>query len=60
MITFRIDEMIPCLKNVSTGEIFDTEVVRIRRKSFLEKFNSKTGWYVNWRNFQVLVDIYLL
>ncbi|MDO5441909.1 MAG: hypothetical protein Q4F55_05085 [Bacillota bacterium] len=42
MITFRIDEMIPCLKNVSTGEIFDTEVVRIRRKSFLEKFNSKT------------------
>ena len=60
MVTFRIDEMIPCLKNVSTGEIFDTEVVRIRRKSFLEKFNSKTGWYVNWSNFSADTEVYAL
>ncbi len=43
MIVFTIDEFIPCLKKVDTGEIFDTEVVQIKRKSFLSKFNSKTG-----------------
>ena len=28
MITFKIDEFAPCLKEISTGEIYDTEVVR--------------------------------
>ena len=51
MITFKIDEFTPCLKEVKTGEIYDTEVVRIKRKSFLSKFNKKTGWYVNWSKF---------
>ena len=51
MITFRIDEFTPCLKEVETGEIYDTEVVRLKRKSFLSKFNKKTGWYVNWSKF---------
>lgn len=60
MITFKIDEMIPCLKSVSTGEIFDTEVVQIKRKSFLSKFNSKTGWYVNWSRFSDDTEIYAL
>lgn len=31
-----------------TGEVVNTEVIRIRRKSFLGKFNRKSGWYVNW------------
>ena len=39
MITFIIDEVIPCLKDVETGEIYDTEVVRLKRKRFLSKFN---------------------
>lgn len=47
MITFTIDEIIPCLKSTETGEIFETEVVRLKKKSFLSKFNSKTGWYIN-------------
>lgn len=34
MITFKIDEFAPCLKEVSTGEIYDTEVIQIKRKSF--------------------------
>ena len=34
MIIFKIDEFSPCLKEVKTDEIYDTEVVRIRRKSF--------------------------
>ena len=43
MITFIIDETIPCLKDEETGEIYETEVVRLRRKSFLSKFNKRTG-----------------
>lgn len=60
MITFKIDEFTPCLKKVETGEIFDTEVVRIKRKSFLGKFNQKTGWYVNWSKFPEGTEIYAL
>lgn len=37
MITFKVDELTPCLKDVETGDIVDTEVVRLRRKSFLLK-----------------------
>lgn len=43
----QIDELTPCLVDTSTGEIVETEVIRIKRKSFLSKYNSKTGWYVN-------------
>ena len=32
MITFKIDEFAPCLKEVETGEIYDTEVVRLKEK----------------------------
>lgn len=60
MITFRIDELLPCLRKVGTGEIFDTEVVRLKRKSFLSKFNRKTGWYVNWSKFDDTVEVYAL
>lgn len=43
MITVEIDELTPCLKDAQTGDIVETEIIRIRRKSFLQKFNSKTG-----------------
>ena len=48
MLTTWIDTFTPCLKDTRTGEIVDTEVVRIKRESFLQKFNKRTGWYVNW------------
>ena len=60
MITFTIDEMIPCLKSVETGEIFETEVVRVKRKSVLEKYRKDTGWYVNWSKFPKGVEIYAI
>ena len=60
MITFQIDEFAPCLKEVSTGEIYETEVVRVKRKSFLSKFNKKTGWYVNWGKFPEGTEVYAL
>lgn len=60
MITFKIDELVPCLKEIETGDIVETEVVRLKRKSFLSKFNSKTGWYVNWSEFEPSVEVYAL
>lgn len=60
MITFQIDDFTPCLRENETGEIYETEVVRIRRKSFLSKFNKKTGWYVNWSKFSEKTEVYAL
>lgn len=51
MIPFLIDGLTPCLKNVKTGDVVETEVVRVKRKSFLSKFNERTGWYVDWSKF---------
>ena len=51
MITFKVDEIVPCLKDIETGDLLDTEVVRIGRKSVLTKYNKRSGWYVNWSNF---------
>jgi len=60
MITFYIDELVPCLKDTTTGELFDTECIRIKRKSFLSKFTAKTGWYTNWSKFDSKTEIYAL
>lgn len=47
MINVYIDEFTPCLKDSKTGELVQTEVLRIDRRSFLKKYNEKNGWYVN-------------
>lgn len=55
MIYAEIDEMTPCLRNNLTGELVDTEVVKITKKSILKSYNTTTGWYVNWSD---LLDTY--
>lgn len=50
MICVTIDSLVPCLKDTLTGDIVETEVIRVKRKSFLQKFNKKTGWYTTWRD----------
>ena len=60
MINIIIDEMTPCLKDSKTGEILETEVIRIKRKSFLSKYNTKTGWYVNWNELVDTNEVYAL
>lgn len=47
MINVYIDEFTPCLKDNKTGELVQTEVLRVGRKSFLQKYNEKNGWYIN-------------
>ena len=41
------DEFVPCLRDVSTGELVDTFVEKVDRKN-LKGYNKSTGWYVNW------------
>lgn len=60
MINFKIDEIVPCLKETSTGDIYETEVIRIRRKSVLSRYNSSTGWVVNWSKFPSDSEVYAL
>ena len=45
MIDAWIDELTPCLKDNDTGELVDTEVIRLHRKSFLSKYNQKNHWF---------------
>ncbi|MBO4609701.1 MAG: hypothetical protein J5696_07480 [Lachnospiraceae bacterium] len=60
MICVDVDELVPCLINNQSGDIVKTEVIKVFRKSFLSKFNSKNGWYVNWRELSKECEIYAL
>ena len=60
MITVDIDELTPCLVDNESGEIVETEAIRIKRRTFLEKYNETTGWYVNWANLLQENEIYAL
>ena len=60
MIYAMIDEFTPCLKDAKTGEFVQTEVVQIKRKSFLKKYNKKNGWYTNWESLADENEIYAL
>lgn len=60
MICVYIDELTPCLKDILTGDFVETEVIRLRRKSFLQKFTKKSGWYTNWANELDKNEVYAL
>lgn len=60
MINVFIDEYTPCLKDAQTGELVQTEVIRIRRKSFLKKYNKRNGWYTNWDKLLDENEVYAL
>lgn len=60
MINVVIDAFTPCLKDARTGELIQTEVIRIKRKSFLKKYNKKNGWYTNWESLADENEIYAL
>jgi hypothetical protein len=60
MITVWIDEITPCLKDNETGQIIETEVMKVRRKSTLSAYNKKNGWYVDWKELFDDNDLYAL
>ncbi|MDO4555952.1 MAG: hypothetical protein Q4B70_12505 [Lachnospiraceae bacterium] len=43
-----------------TGDIIETEVVQVTRKSFLKKYNTRTQWYINWANLLDENEVYAL
>ena len=55
-----LDEIVPCLKDIQTGEIKETVVFKIESRSFLRKFKEKDGWGINWINVPKEVDVYAL
>ncbi len=60
MITVWLDDFTPCLKDSLTGDLVETEVLRVQRTTFLKKFNSRNGWYVNWEDLSRNNEIYAL
>lgn len=60
MINVYIDEFTPCLKDTSTGELVQTEVIQIKRKSFLKKYNQKNGWFIDWDSLLDKNEVYAL
>lgn len=60
MICVDIDVLTPCLIDNATGEVVETEVIRIKRKSFLSKYNKNTGWYVDWADLLRENEIYAI
>ena len=60
MTNVWIDELTPCLKDSVTGDIVETEVIRLYRKSFLKKFNRRNQWFVNWHELVDNDEIYAL
>ena len=60
MINVWIDEITPCLKDNRTGDFVETEVIRIKRESFLNKFNERNGWYTDWAALLQEHEIYAL
>lgn len=60
MINVWIDQFTPCLVDSDTGDIVPTEVIRLRRKSFLRKYSKKNGWYVDWTDLLDDNEIYAL
>lgn len=60
MICVEIDGLTPCLIDNSTGEIVETEVIRVKRASFLSKYNKKTNWYVEWKDLLEENEVYAL
>lgn len=60
MINVLIDEFTLCLKDAKTGELIQTEVIRIKGKSFLKKYNKRNGWYTSWEKLAEENEIYAL
>ena len=55
-----LDEIVPCLKDIKTGEIKETVVFKIESRSFLRKFKEKDGWGIDWINVPTEVEVYAL
>lgn len=58
MVDIRIDSVVPCLRNSKTGEFVQTEVVHVVKSCSLRRFNTRSGWNINWGLLPKDVEIY--
>lgn len=49
----------PCLQDVETGEIVQTQVEQVNRRD-LKGYNTRNGWYVNWNEIPKEASIFKL
>lgn len=59
-IDILIDEIVPCLKDSSTGEIVKTRAYQIQEKKLLRSCNKRNGWYINWEKLFEEYEIYAI
>ena len=59
-IDIWIDEIVPCLKNLKTGTLEETVVIKIESRSYLKQFQKKNGWHINWSELPKEVEVYAL
>lgn len=55
-----IDRIVPCLKDVSTGELVETGVIKIESRKYLHSFQKNNGWHINWNNLPGNAEVYAL
>lgn len=58
IVNIIIDDIVPCLKNSETGELVQTEVIKILKRTDLKKFNIRSGWNINWSQLPKEVEVY--
>lgn len=55
-----IDEIVPCLKDIQTGDVKETVVFKIESRSYLKMFTEENGWHINWNDIPDNVEVYAL
>ncbi len=59
-IDILVDDLTSCLKDGKTGDIKETVVFKIETKKFLDNYNEKNGWYIDWKKIPKEVEVYAL
>lgn len=59
-IDIWIDEIVPCLKDTVTGELKETVVFKIESRKYLNQFQERNGWRINWNRIPKEVEVYAL
>jgi len=59
-VDILIDEIVPCLKKVETGEVKSTVVFKIESRSYLRSFTEANGWHIDWFDVPKDVEVYAL
>lgn len=59
-INIGVDEIVPCLKETTTGELEETVVFKIESRKYLKKFQKANGWHINWNEIPKEVEVFAL